>query len=310
VDIRPPEEGGQIRLNLNQPRNQAHWKSKALENQILQARGLFTPPLVMPTDEATASGRDVYEVIDAHRRITALREILRSLKARLEQGTLSEDEYEEQSGRYSKVTVECTWRRLEQEELIKVWLLIHRERKEWTVSEREETAKQLINLVSVSRAAQFLGVSEAVAQKLADTYDLAQRIKLPDQHNDALGKDPRITWARELRNLRADVRDDDELMDAVISRINAGRIKNSKDIRVLRNLGDDARDEILDPSKDLVRDIAEPRGVKDPVRATTILPPSSSPWPCRSTPLSWASSPRSVPTAPSGSKPGTRSRPW
>lgn len=191
-----------------------------------------------------------------------------SLRLRRENTTLSEEEYEQQVQLYSKITVECTWRRLELAELIKVWLLIHRERKEWSLQEREETAKQLIALVGIGKAASFLGVSEAVAQKLADTYDLAQRLRLPEGHKNSMGKDPRITWARELRNLREEVREDDQLMEAVITRINNGTMKNSKDIRVLRKLGTEARDDILDTKKDLVREVAEPRGVQDPVHAT------------------------------------------
>ena len=268
VDVRDPADGGQITLNENQPRHKDHWQSPALRNQIVQARGLFTPPFVMPTGETNLSGAEVYEMVDGHRRITALRELLGTLSMRLENGTLSPEEYKEQAALYSTVTVECTWRRLAQDELITVWLLIHRERREWTLQEREETAKQLQTLVGISKAAAFLGVSEAVAQKLSDTYDIAQKIKLPTEQMNSSGKDPRITWARELRNLREDVRSDDEVMEAVITRINSGAVKNSKDIRVLRNLGADARDEILDVKKDLVRDIAEPRGVQDPVRAT------------------------------------------
>lgn len=270
VDVRDPKDGGQISLNENQPRHKDHWKSPALVNQIEQARGLFTPPFAMPTerDQFPEVGKAVYEMVDGHRRITALRDILNTLDMRMANGTLVAEEYEEQRKLYATVTLECTWRRLTQDELIKVWLLIHRERKEWSLQEREETAKQLVDIAGLPKAAAFLGVSQAVAQKLADTYELAQKLKLPEDHRDSTGKDPRITWARELRNLRENVREDQELMEAVITRINKGDIKNSKDIRVLRKLGQEAREDIMDVRKDLVRDVAEPRGVQDPVHAT------------------------------------------
>jgi ParB family transcriptional regulator, chromosome partitioning protein len=268
VDVRDPAEGGQISLNEHQPRHKDHWESPALRNQIEQAKGLFTPPFVMPTEQLNDAGEPVFEMVDGHRRITALRGLLNTLKLRLEGGTLSEEEFEQQTKLYSTVTVECTWRRLELAELIKVWLLIHRERREWSLQEREETAKQLVGLVGSSKAASFLGVTETVVQKLADTYELAQKIILPGEHKDSTGKDPRITWARELRNLREEVRSDTEMLEAVIARINNGSIKNSKDIRVLRKLGPEAREDVLDIRKDLVRDVAEPRGIQDPVHAT------------------------------------------
>lgn len=258
----------QLQLNENQPRHRSSWESPELRNQIEQARGLFTPPLVQPLGERSTDGRPKYEVIDGHRRITALRHVLAVLALRHENGTLDEADYQEQLALYSTITVECTHRRLDQNELLKVWILIHRERKEWSLTEKEETAHRLIQLVSLKDAARFLGVTESIAQKLSDVYEIAERIHVSDDAKREAGKDPRITWAREIRNLREDIRDDDEVLESVIARINARQIRNSKDIRVLRDLYPDARAEILDTKKELVRDIALPRGISDPVRAT------------------------------------------
>jgi len=258
----------QLILDENQPRRREQWESAALRNQILQARGLFTPPLVEPVEERTPDGRPKFKVIDGHRRITALLAILRLLDERHRNGTLSDDEHASERARYSHVSVECTHRPLSQDELVRVWILIHRERKEWSLSEREATAQRLIQIVGHDAAARFLGVTVPTLMKLSDTYDYAERIRVSDDAQQETGKDPRMTWAREIRNLRADIRADDEVIESVITRINAGQIRNSKDVRVLRDLYPQYRDEILDTSKELVRDIALPRGVEDPVRAT------------------------------------------
>lgn len=261
----------QLRLNENQPRHKASWESPALQGQIKEARGLFTPPLVQPTGEKLGDGREIFEVIDGHRRVTALRAILADIQRQRAAGTLSLEAYEELRDLYSTITVECTHRRLDQEELVKVWILIHRERKEWSLQEREETANKLIELVGSDAAAKFMGVTVPMLVKLSEIYKLAARIKLPDDALQDTGKDARITWAREIRNLREEIRNDDEVVESLIARINSGMIRNSKDIRVLRDLLEehpDKRSEVLDPRKDLWRDIAMPLGIEDPVRAT------------------------------------------
>jgi len=258
----------QLVLNENQPRKRSHWESPALRNQIEQAHGLFTPPLVQPLDELTPDGRPKYEVIDGHRRVTALRHLLRILELRHESGSLNDEEYNEERARYSHITIECTHRRLSQDELVKAWILIHRERKEWSLSEKEATAHTLIHLVGTRDAARFLGMTIPAVEKLGDIYEYAEKIRVPDEAQKETGKDPRITWAREIRNLREDIRNDEEVVESLIVRINAGDLKNSKDIRALRDLWPTYREQILDVRKDLVRDIATPNGFADPVRAT------------------------------------------
>lgn len=265
--IQPHVHLDQLEPNKAQPRHPERWASKALRNQILEAGGLFTPLLVEPTEEKV-NGEPKYLVDDGHRRWTELWNILKDLDLRRENGELTDEEYKEKYERFAYVTVEVTHRPLTLEERVKVWLLIHRERREWVLQEREETAKQLIDLTSVRDAARFLGITESAAEKLANVFDIAQRIHLPADLQDRTGKDARITWARELRNLKADIRDDEEVFHAILKRIEGGKLRNSKDIRVLRHVWPEARDEILDVGKDLVRDIAQPRGVEDPVRAT------------------------------------------
>ncbi len=258
----------QLVLNKEQPRHPERWSSKSLRNQIVEAGGLFTPLLVEPLEGKTDDGRDMFLVDDGHRRATELNHIVEDLERRHNNDELPDEEFEEQHKRFAFVTVELTHRPLTLEERVKVWLLIHRERREWVLQEREETARQLIELTSVKDAARFLGLTEGAAEKLADVFDIAQRIKLPTDFQDRTGKDARITWAREIRNLKANIREDDDAVDALLRRIELGKIRNSKDIRVVRHVWPGARDEILDVEKDLVRDIAQPRGVDDPVRAT------------------------------------------
>jgi ParB family chromosome partitioning protein len=258
----------QVQPNTNQPRHPDRWESRPLRHQIVEAGGLFDPILAEPTDRVTDDNKPVYLALDGHRRWTEIGNILKDAKRRLENGELTPEEYGETVQRFAYVAVEVTHRVLTQDERMRVWILIHRERRDWTLQEKEATAKQLIDMTSVKEAARFLGITETAAEKLADIYDYAQRIHLPDELQDRTGKDARITWAREIRNLKADIRDDDELIDAILTRISKGMLRNSKDIRVLRNIYPAARDAILDVRKDLVRDIAQPMGVPDPVRAS------------------------------------------
>ena len=258
----------QLEPNYDQPRHPDRWESRALRHQIVEVGGLFEPLLAEPTDAVTPDSKPKYVVLDGHRRLTELKNILAEAKRRLEAGELTGDEYGDTLGRFGCVAVEVTHRPLSREERVRVWLLIHRERREWTLQEKEATAKQLIDMTSVREAARFLGVTEPAAQKLADIYDVAQRINLHDDLQDRTGKDARITWAREIRNLKAPIREDDEVIDSVLARIRKGTIHNSKDIRVLREIYPQARDAILDSKQDLVRDIAQPMGVDDPVRSS------------------------------------------
>lgn len=257
----------QLDFNYDQPRHPNRWESKALRQQILEVGGLFEPLLAEPSDKMTPDNQPVYLVLDGHRRLKELQNIVAEAKRRLDSGELTPEEYGDTLERFGSVVVELTHRPLSQEERVRVWLLIHRERRDWTLQEKEATAKQLIDMTSVKEAARFLGIGETAAQKLADVYEIAQRIYLPDDLQDQTGKDARITWAREIRNLKSSIREDEELIDAILARIRKGAIRNSKDIRVLREIYPQARDAILDPGNDLVRDIAQPMGVEDPVRS-------------------------------------------
>lgn len=258
---------GQLEPNREQPRHPDRWSSKPLRKQIIEARGLFEPILVEPTKGMTPDNQPVYLILDGHRRFTELGHILEESDRRLKNGELTPEEHQDDKRLFGSVSVEVTHRPLVQDERVKVWMLIHRERREWTLTEREATAKQLIESAGVKDAADWMGITEPQAQKLADIYELAQRINLHDDLLDRTGKDARITWARELRNLKASIREDAEVIDSILTRIREGTIHNSKDIRVLREIFPQARDEILDPKKDLVRDIAQPMGVEDPVRS-------------------------------------------
>lgn len=217
-------------------------------------------------------GQPKYLVDDGHRRVTESRNIIADSEDRFAKGEITQQQLELDKVRFGLLSVEVTDRPLSLEERIRVWLFIHRERKEWTLTEREETAYHLIKLVDIEKAADVLGIEESEAWKLQETYAYASKIELPDDLQDRTGKDARMTWAREIRALKKPLRDDDEVMQAIYERIRQGRIRNSKDIRVLRKLPVDSvpeiRKEVLDVSKDLVRDIAQRRGIPDPVRAT------------------------------------------
>src|SRR2546423_1681291 len=108
----------------------------------------------------------MYLLDDGHRRVTSLRSILADAERSHENNELTQEELDDHRARYGLVTVEVTHRALSLEERLKVWLLIHRERREWVLREREETAKSLVDLIGIRDAARFLGITEAAAQKL------------------------------------------------------------------------------------------------------------------------------------------------
>jgi ParB family chromosome partitioning protein len=109
-----------------------------LQLQIEANEGLFEPLLVEPHPDK----RDKFRIIDGERRWTNSRELV-------------------QQGRdqYRQVPVEVTDRTLSDDERLRVWIYIHRQRKEWDAKEKEMVAYRLVELVGRASAANIRGVT-------------------------------------------------------------------------------------------------------------------------------------------------------
>jgi ParB family chromosome partitioning protein len=129
---------------------------------------------------------------------------------------------------------------LTEEERLRVWIYIHRQRKEWEAKEKEMVAYWLVNKVGRASAANILGITVRDLDKLVEIYDLSEKLtNLPDPGTS-------ITWAREIRNLNKKLLTP-TVLDTIIRRVNNQEITNSKDVRKLRDILRDpvARDDFL-----------------------------------------------------------------
>lgn len=205
--------------NNNQPRK-APKEDPELQRQIEANEGIFEPLLLEPHPEH----KDKYRIIDGDRRWSNSR-------------VLVEVHKKEQ---YRRIPAEITDRTLTEEERLRVWIYIHRQRKEWEAKEKEMVAYWLVNKVGRASAANILGITVRDLDKLVEIYDLSEKLtNLPDPGTS-------ITWAREIRNLNKKLLTP-TVMDTIIRRVNNQEITNSKDVRRLRDILRDpvARDDFI-----------------------------------------------------------------
>ena len=123
--------------NGNQPRVGPK-EDDELQRQIEANEGLFEPLLVGPHPDVP--GR--FRIIDGDRRWT-------NSKVLVERGRTQ----------YRQPPVEVTDRTLTVDERLRVWIYIHRQRKEWDTKEKEMVAYSLINIVGRASAANILGIT-------------------------------------------------------------------------------------------------------------------------------------------------------
>jgi len=180
-----------------------------LQRQIEANEGIFEPLLVEPHPDL--SGK--FRIIDGDRRWT-------------NSGVLVEVHKKEQ---YRALPVEITDHALSEEERLRVWIYIHRQRKEWDAKEKEMVAYSLVDMVGRASAANILGITVRDLDKLVEIYELSLKLtNLPEPGAS-------ITWAREIKNVNKKLLTPSAL-DAVIRRINQNEITNSKDVRKLRQV--------------------------------------------------------------------------
>lgn len=191
--------------NPNQPRLGPK-VDEELQRQIEANGGLFEPLLVEPHPDLPGKLR----IIDGDRRWS-------NSKVLVEQGKAD----------YRQVPVEVTDRTLAEEDRLRVWIYIHRQRKEWDAREKEMVAYRLVDLMGRTSAANILGISVRELDKLVNVFEVSQRF------NSLRDPSAAITWAREIMGVSKKLLTP-SVMDAVVAKVNAKRITNSKDLRKLR----------------------------------------------------------------------------
>lgn len=180
-----------------------------LQRQIEANEGVFEPLLLEPHPD----DRNKFRIIDGDRRWTNSK-------------ILVEVQKKEQ---YRRLPAEITDRTLTDEERLRVWIYIHRQRREWDTKEKEMVAYSLVNMVGRASAANILGITVRELDKLVDIYDLSEKL------TNLAEPGASITWAREIKNLNRKLLTP-TVLDTVIRKINEQEITNSKDIRKLRQV--------------------------------------------------------------------------
>jgi len=178
-----------------------------LQRQIEANEGIFEPLLVEPHPDLQGKLR----IIDGDRRWTNSK-------------VLVEVQKKEQ---YRRIPLEITDRTLTDDERLRVWIYIHRQRKEWDAKEKEMVAYGLVDIVGRASAANILGVTVRELDKLVDVYELSEKLtNLPEPGAS-------ITWAREIKNINKSLLTP-TVLDTIVQKVNDQEITNSKDIRKLR----------------------------------------------------------------------------
>lgn len=206
--------------NNQQPR-QTPKEDPELQRQIEANGAIFEPLLVEPHPEKAGK----FRIIDGDRRWTNSKILVE------EQG----------KEKYRKIPVEVTKRTLTEEERLRVWIYIHRQRKEWDRKEKEMVANSLVGFVGRASASNILGITVRELDKLTDIYELAKKLE-----NHLTEPGAAITWAREIKNLNKNLLTTG-VLKTITERIKNKEITNSKDIRKLRKILKDsvAREKFL-----------------------------------------------------------------
>jgi len=210
--------------NPNQPRLGPK-EDEELQRQIEANEGIFEPILVEPHPELPGK----YRIIDGDRRWTNSRFLV--------------DRGREQ---YRQIPAEVTNRTLSDEERLRVWIYIHRQRKEWDAKDKEMVAYRLVDLMGRASAANILGITVRELDKLVEVFEISGKFTALRDPSAA------ITWARELMGVSKKLLVP-SVIDAVVKKVNQKRITNSKDLRKLRTILPDpvARAHFLSDTGDL-----------------------------------------------------------
>src|SRR5215813_12587428 len=127
-----------------------------LQRQIEANEGIFEPLLLEPHPDHVGK----FRIIDGDRRWTNSK-------------ILVEVHKKEQ---YRRLPAEITDRTLSDEERLRVWIYIHRQRKEWDAKEKEMVAYRLVDMVGRASAANILGITVRELDKLVEIYELSEKL--------------------------------------------------------------------------------------------------------------------------------------
>ena len=191
-----------------------------LQRQIEANEGIFEPLLLEPHPDVP----NKFRIIDGDRRWENSKVLVENQKKEA----------------YRKIPAEVTDRTLTDEERLRVWIYIHRQRREWDTKEKEMVAYSLVDMVGRASAANILGITVRELDKLVEIYELSLKM------TNLVEPGASITWAREIKNLNKKLLTP-TVLDMVLKRVNEQRITNSKDIRKLRQILNDpvAKDNFL-----------------------------------------------------------------
>src|SRR6266702_1819535 len=194
--------------NPNQPRSGPK-EDPELQRQIEANQGIFEPLLLEPHPEHPSK----FRIVDGDRRWTNSKVLVEVHK----------------KPQYRKLPAEITDRTLSDDERLRVWIYIHRQRKEWDAKEKEMVAYRLVDLLGRASAANILGITVRELDKLVDIYDLSEKL------TNLAEPGASITWAREIKNLNRKLLTP-TVLDTIVKKANEQEITNSKDIRKLRQI--------------------------------------------------------------------------
>jgi ParB family chromosome partitioning protein len=178
-----------------------------LQRQIEANEGIFEPLLVEPHPDLAGKLR----IIDGDRRWTNSKVLVEVQKKEV----------------YRRIPLEITDRTLTDEERLRVWIYIHRQRKEWDAKEKEMVAYGLVDIVGRASAANILGVTVRELDKLVEIYELSEKL------TNLAEPGASITWAREIKNINKSLLTP-SVLDSIVRKVNDNEITNSKEIRKLR----------------------------------------------------------------------------
>jgi len=194
--------------NPNQPRRGPK-EDLELQRQIEANEGVFEPLLLEPHPDFPGK----FRIIDGDRRWTNSKILVES----------------HNKDKFRKLPAEVTDRTLDDEDRLRVWIYIHRQRREWDAKEKEMVAYQLVEMMGRASAANILGVTVRELDKLVETFALSE--KLTNLREPGAS----ITWAREIKNINKSLLSPD-VLEEIVRKINHQEITSSKDVRQLRNI--------------------------------------------------------------------------
>jgi ParB family transcriptional regulator, chromosome partitioning protein len=171
-------------------------EDEELQRQIEANEGLFEPLLVEP--HPSVAGK--FRIIDGERRWTNSRILVRAGK-----------------DHYRQVPVEITDRTLTDDERLRVWIYIHRQRKEWDAKEKEMVAYSLVQMMGRASTANILGLTIRELDKLVAIFEVSE--KFTNLRDPATA----ITWARELMSLSKNLITHHELKGSAEAADNSAR---------------------------------------------------------------------------------------